>query len=92
MMDISDGLLIDAARMAEASGLALTIDLDAVPVAGDLMQAVTAGDDYELLFATDIAPPVASARVGCFSPGTGLTLIKGGAAVPLPPSLGWTHG
>jgi thiamine-monophosphate kinase len=92
MMDISDGLLIDAARMAEASRLALTIDLDAVPVAGDPMRAVTAGDDYELLFATEASPPVESARVGYFSPGSGLTLIKAGVAVPLPPSLGWTHG
>ena len=51
MMDVSDGLLIDAQRMADASGLALAIDLDAVPVAGDRMAAITAGDDYELLFA-----------------------------------------
>ena len=32
MMDVSDGLLIDAARMAAASGLAVAIDLDAVPL------------------------------------------------------------
>jgi thiamine-monophosphate kinase len=69
MMDVSDGLLIDAARMAEASGLALTIDLDAVPLsdeavalAGDdraaRLAAASSGDDYELLFAA----PDASAR------------------------------
>ena len=29
MMDVSDGLLLDAARMAEASGCAAEIDLDA---------------------------------------------------------------
>jgi thiamine-monophosphate kinase len=61
MADVSDGLLIDATRMAEASGLAVTIDLDAVPLSleartiGDdraaRLRAATAGDDYQLLFA-----------------------------------------
>lgn len=31
MMDVSDGLLIDARRMAVASGLSVDIDLDAIP-------------------------------------------------------------
>jgi thiamine-monophosphate kinase len=60
-MDVSDGLLIDAERLAAASGVAIEVDLAAVPVsaaararvgdedAGRLMLA-TAGDDYELLF------------------------------------------
>src|SRR3546814_7862652 len=43
MMDVSDGLLIDAARMAEASGLGVTIDLAAVPLS-DAYRAF-AGDD-----------------------------------------------
>ena len=61
MADVSDGLLIDAARMAEASGLAATIDLDAVPLSPEArtigddraarLRAATAGDDYQLLFA-----------------------------------------
>jgi thiamine-monophosphate kinase len=65
MMDISDGLLIDAGRMAEASGLAVTIDLSLIPLSAELvatvgegraarLEAATAGDDYELLLA---APP-----------------------------------
>lgn len=92
MMDVSDGLLIDASRMADASGLAVTIDLDRVPVAGDPLTAVTAGDDYELLFAMSTEPPVPATRIGRFEPGKGLTLIKSGEPVPLPASLGWTHG
>jgi len=77
MMDVSDGLLIDAARMAEASGLIATVDLAAVPLspayrtfAGEdraaRIAAATAGDDYELLFAApaDLALPVAATRVG----------------------------
>jgi thiamine-monophosphate kinase len=92
MMDVSDGLLIDAARMAEASGLAVTIDLDTVPVCGDPLAAVTAGDDYELLFAMADLPPITAAQIGRFAEGAGLTLIKAGAPIPLPASLGWTHG
>ena len=64
-MDVSDGLLIDAERLAAASGVGLAIDLAAMPVSaaarargGDedaaLLRLATAGDDYELLFT---APP-----------------------------------
>ncbi len=81
MADISDGLLIDAGRMAAASGLALTIDLAAVPLSAALiavagqgraarLAAATAGDDYELLFA---APPAASAAISTLSQSLGLS-------------------
>jgi thiamine-monophosphate kinase len=64
MMDVSDGLLIDAARMAEASGAALAIDLALVPLSSSYLEslgsgrearlsAATAGDDYELLFTAE---------------------------------------
>ncbi len=94
MMDVSDGLLIDAGRMADASGLALSIDLDAVPVAGDRMAAATAGDDYELLFAAPAGfmPPVAATRIGTFANGQGLTLHDTSGPVPLPARLGYQHG
>lgn len=93
MMDISDGLLIDAQRMAAASGLALSIDLDAVPHVGERMAAVTAGDDYELLFAApaDLALPVAATRIGSFASGHGLTLFDRTGPVALPSRLGWEH-
>ena len=99
MADISDGLLIDAARMAKASALALEIDLDAIPVeGGDRISAVTAGDDYELLFA---GPPGLSlsqpdlamiSAIGRFAPGQGLVLKDGNGPVPLPKRLGFEHG
>lgn len=94
MMDVSDGLLIDAQRMADASGLAVVIDLDAVPVVGERMAAVTAGDDYELLFALPggIAPPVDATRIGVFRHGRGLTLHDAAGQVPMPDRLGWQHG
>ena len=84
-MDVSDGLLIDAARLAAASGVAVEIELDCVPVVGDPLAAVTAGDDYELLFT---APPGAAiavlataklplARIGTVVAGSGLRLLDG---------------
>jgi thiamine-monophosphate kinase len=94
MMDVSDGLLIDAQRMASASGLALEIDLDSVPVAGERMAAITAGDDYELLFAAPpgFVSPVVATRIGAFAGGSGLTLRDAAGAVQLPQRLGWQHG
>jgi len=99
MADISDGLLIDAQRMAEASGLAVEIDLDAVPVAegADRMEAVTAGDDYELLCAglpgLRLSQPNLAriTPIGRFAAGRGLTLKDGKGPVSLPPSLGFEH-
>ena len=103
MMDISDGLLIDAARMAQASGLAVVIDH--IPLSLALEQArgasmavqiaaASAGDDYELLFAlpADAPPPVRAIPIGTFLTGSGLTLRIDGVAVPLPDRLGWEHG
>jgi thiamine-monophosphate kinase len=107
MMDVSDGLLIDASRMAAASECGVEIELDAVPrsaqFTGTAIDAATAGDDYELLFALgpgDAAAVLALAdeiglpfsRIGRFVEGAGLTLTEGGRSVPLPPSLGFEHG
>jgi thiamine-monophosphate kinase len=60
-IDVSDGLLGDAAKLAEASGVGLEIFHAALPVSAPLVQtlgdegaralALTAGDDYELCFA-----------------------------------------
>ncbi|MEK9209979.1 thiamine-phosphate kinase [Sphingomonas sp. 2378] len=104
MMDVSDGLLIDAARMARASGLSVAVDLDAVPLSAEArvhggedrmarLAAATAGDDYELLFAlpADTTPPVPATRLGVFGMGDGLSLHDGQGPVPLPPRLGFEH-
>lgn len=100
MADVSDGLLIDAARLAAASGLAVTIDLAAVPLSihapddrAGRLAAATAGDDYQLLFAarTGWTPPVPATRVGRFAPGSGLTLVDRDGPVALPASLGFEH-
>ncbi len=53
MQDVSDGLLKDAARMAEASGLALRLEPEKIPLRAGaaLDSALSEGEDYELLFA-----------------------------------------
>ncbi len=98
MMDVSDGLLIDAARMAHASGLAVAIDLAAIPLSdayrmfsGDRVAAATAGDDYQLLFAAPEDFATDATRIGAFFTGSGLVLHDAGTPVPLPPSLGYEH-
>nr|WP_208402972.1 thiamine-phosphate kinase [Sphingomonas japonica] len=136
MMDVSDGLLIDASRMAAASGCGVAIELGDVPLSdalrsmpsptfvssaveksphsaqsgfstsletngrgeglselGTVLAAVTAGDDYELLFALapGLQPPVPATRIGMFAAGPGLTLTHRGEPVPLPKRLGFEH-
>ena len=59
-MDVSDGLLGDAEKLARASGLRLRVDLERLPLSSALAEAfepstalelaLTGGDDYELLF------------------------------------------
>jgi thiamine-monophosphate kinase len=63
-MDVSDGLMTDAAKLAAASGVALRIAINAVPFSataerwafngGDVRKLITGGDDYVVLFT---APP-----------------------------------
>jgi thiamine-monophosphate kinase len=105
-MDVSDGLLIDAQRLAAASGIGLALELDAVPLAApaaairDVLAQVTAGDDYELLFTAapdvDVAALAAATktpvtRIGTVVAGSGLALRCSGQPVPLPDRLGWEH-
>ena len=59
-MDVSDGLLADASKLARASGCGVELSYEAVPVSDMLVLAVgaerarelalTGGDDYELCF------------------------------------------
>jgi thiamine-monophosphate kinase len=59
-MDISDGLVADAQKLAAASGVALRIEANEIPFSipaqrwaetgGDLRKLVTGGDDYVVLF------------------------------------------
>ncbi len=106
MADVSDGLLIDARRIADASGLAVHIDLDRVPLSDEALglgegrdarlAAATAGDDYQLLCAVPPADRAEAAaiavEIGWFDSGSGLHVRDRDGAVPLPSSLGYEHG
>jgi thiamine-monophosphate kinase len=103
MMDVSDGLLIDARRMARASDVALVIEQ--VPLSMALaahagrniearLAAATAGDDYVLLaaLAPEAVPPLGCIAIGYVEDGEGVRLRLDGEDVSLPPRLGWEHG
>lgn len=103
-MDVSDGLLIDADRLARASGVRLAIALADVPVAAgtDRLAAATAGDDYELLFtapqalAGDIEAAATAARtpvtrIGRVCAGLGVRALAADGADITPARLGWEH-
>jgi thiamine-monophosphate kinase len=69
MMDVSDGLLLDAARIARASGVTLSIDRSAVPIATPEArrdEALRWGDDYQLLFTAPASTvlPIGAHRIG----------------------------
>jgi thiamine-monophosphate kinase len=104
-LDVSDGLLLDAARLAEASGLAVEIEAALVPLSEAArarpvpVEALAAmGDDYELLFA---APPAAAdavraAAASATTPVARIGRLRPGAGVTLdgqiPAHLGYRHG
>ena len=94
MMDVSDGLLLDSWRMAQASGIAFAIDSAAVPIAlpeARRAKALRWGDDYELLFTlpADAEPPCPATRIGTAIAGSGLLLD--GEPIPGPGGLGYQH-
>lgn len=76
MIDVSDGLLKDARRMAVASKLALKLRVESIPLAqgASLQAALTEGEDYELLFAVPEGKAGELERVWPFK-GTKLTRL-----------------
>ena len=86
MIDVSDGVATDAHHLAAAGGVALDLWLDALPVAQGVAAvvddparfAVTAGDDYELLFS---APPERREAAEAAAPVAWLGEVRAGSGV-----------
>lgn len=92
-MDVSDGLVADAAKMAAASGVAMRIEANAIPFAvpaarwvqtgGDFRKLITGGDDYVALFTAapaaraELEALEAEARLGL----TRIGVVEAGAGV-----------
>ncbi|MEE2644514.1 MAG: thiamine-phosphate kinase [Myxococcota bacterium] len=86
MLDLSDGLIRDAARLAEESNVSLQLQSNTIPIHQALHAQLPpqealelglyGGEDYLLLFTTAPAerPPVEAWRIGCCSEGSGLSI------------------
>ena len=96
MMDVSDGLLLDAARMARASGVTFAIDGAAVPFAtpeNRRKEALRWGDDYQLLFTApaDAMLPVAAHRIGTALAQQSAPILLDGQPLSEADQLGYEH-
>jgi thiamine-monophosphate kinase len=92
-IDISDGLVADLGHICRASGVAATIDLDAVPAVSGCTtrRAAVSGDDYELCFTIPQEQrdslgrlPTPVTVIGRIEAGAGVTVRSDGRAIALP--------
>jgi thiamine-monophosphate kinase len=87
LLDISDGLAVDASHIASRSGCRVAIELERVPLAaGSELEDLSFGEDYELLAAVGTRGRYAT--IGQCEEGEGLTVTLNGEPYELG---GWQH-
>ncbi|MXO89694.1 thiamine-phosphate kinase [Pontixanthobacter aquaemixtae] len=96
IMDVSDGLLLDASRIAKASGVSIDIDAARVPIAVPESRrddAMRWGDDYQLLFTAPAGAklPVAATQIGTVGPANDSPILLDGVAPDGNSPLGYSH-
>ncbi|MDT0157026.1 thiamine-phosphate kinase [Microbacterium sp. ARD32] len=87
MMDVSDGLALDAGRLADASEVTIDFSaaaLDALAFGGDRARGLAGGEDHGLLatFPADRPLPDGFRRIGAVTARTTDGVLLDGAAVP----------
>ena len=103
-VDLSDGLADGIRQIGEASGLGAVIDASALPIEPEnvgLNEALSGGEDYELLFAVSpklrrrlgsvrrLTNDLAVTKIGKLTTDRGFVLEVGGKSEPLP--AGFEH-
>jgi thiamine-monophosphate kinase len=99
MIDISDGLGRDLARVAEASGVRITLDAAALPRHDDVdgwLSAASDGEDYELAFTVTGTPPdavhgTAVTVIGMVEDGAGCIARADDGTLHDLTEAGWDH-
>ena len=96
MMDVSDGVLLDALRLATASEVSIDLAAGSVPIAAPESRrpdALRWGDDYQLLFTLPLGtrPPVDAHRIGEVRPFCGSPLLLDGTPPDPGDRLGYQH-
>jgi thiamine-monophosphate kinase len=64
MLDLSDGLSTDLARLCAASGVGAVVEADKIPLQSTLSHALNGGEDFELLFTCAPEHEVAATQIG----------------------------